>query len=57
MLVSMILAYGLSKLEGINVFNGGLNVALPLLKVGGRGGAGYTITRRPKKTTWTVESR
>lgn len=50
-------SYNMSELEQINFFNASLNITLPLLQVGGRGGAGYTIMVRPKKTTWTVETR
>ncbi|MGH9753595.1 MAG: hypothetical protein ACREA2_12500 [Blastocatellia bacterium] len=36
-------SYALSDLDNINLFNGNLNVRLPLLKMGGRGSAGYTM--------------
>lgn len=36
-------SYPLSGFESVNLFNGNLNVAFPLLKVGGRGTAGYTM--------------
>lgn len=39
-------AYALSGFETVNPYNGGLNFSLPLLQVGGRGGAGYAITMR-----------
>ena len=39
-------SYPLSDFENVNLFNGTLNVALPLVKVGGRGEAGYTLTLR-----------
>ena len=35
--------YPLTDIENINLFNGNLNFALPLLKVGGRGKAQYTM--------------
>src|SRR5262245_52576969 len=36
-------SYALSDLDNINLYNGNLNFRLPLLKMGGRGGAGYTM--------------
>lgn len=39
-------SYSLSGFETVNPYNGGLNFSLPILKVGGRGGAGYAITLR-----------
>lgn len=42
-------AYPLSGFENINLFNGSLNVALPLVTVGGRGTAGYTMTLQMDK--------
>lgn len=37
-------AYALSGFDRINLFNGKLNFALPLLTVGGRGETNYTVT-------------
>lgn len=39
-------SYPLSDFENVNLFNGTLNVALPLVKVGGRGEAGFSLTLR-----------
>src|SRR5689334_12107689 len=39
-------SYTLSGFETVNPYNGGLNFSLPLLRVGGRGEAGYDITLR-----------
>jgi len=39
-------SYSLSNFEDVNLFNGSLNVALPLIKIGGRGEAGYPLTLR-----------
>lgn len=39
-------SYSLSGFESVNPYNGGLNFSLPLLSIGGRGGAAYTITLR-----------
>ena len=36
-------SYSLSGFESINLFNRRLNFDLPLLHVGGRGAAGYTV--------------
>src|SRR2546427_12401 len=36
-------SYGLSGFDNINLFNGNLNFRLPLVHVGGRGMAGYTM--------------
>ena len=36
-------SYALTGFENVNLFNGHLNFHLPLLQVGGRGSAGYTI--------------
>src|SRR5262245_30393040 len=43
-------SYALSGFENVNLFNGKLNFNLPLVAVGGRGGANYTIplTIEPK---------
>lgn len=52
-------AYALSGFENINLYNGNLNFALPLLHIGGRGGAEHTMMltieqhwriRKPKPT-------
>jgi len=48
-------SYTLSKFETVNVYNGHLNFTLPLLKVGGRGEAGYTISL-PIERSWRIES-
>ena len=37
-------SYSLTGFENVNLYNGNLNVSLPLLSVGGRGSAGYTVT-------------
>ena len=39
-------SYPLSDFEDVNLFNGTLNFALPLVKVGGRGEAGYSLMLR-----------
>lgn len=49
-------SYSLSGFEQINNFNGSMDVTLPLIKVGGRGDAGYTIPLRITPDPWTIES-
>ncbi|HKV36363.1 MAG TPA: RHS repeat-associated core domain-containing protein [Pyrinomonadaceae bacterium] len=39
-------SYPLSDFENVNLFNGSLNFALPLVKIGGRGEAGYPLMLR-----------
>ena len=43
-----------SGLERINLFNGNLSLAIPLLSVGGRGEAGYSLMARVESAPWTV---
>src|ERR1044072_5047795 len=47
-------SYPLSDFDNINLFNGSLNFSLPLVKVGGRGSAGYPITLRIDQK-WLVD--
>src|SRR5215213_310069 len=44
-------SYPLSGIDNVNLYNGNLNFALPLLQIGGRGGAGASITL-PIETHW-----
>ena len=46
-------SYALSGFDNINAYNGGLTFSLPLLHIGGRGGAGYTMVL-PLETHWRV---
>src|SRR5215216_6748303 len=39
-------SYPLSDFEDVNLFNGTLNVSLPLIKIAGRGAAGYPLMLR-----------
>lgn len=48
-------SYSLSGFDTVNLFSGNLNVALPLLKVGGRGEAGYTMVL-PIERRWRIET-
>jgi YD repeat-containing protein len=47
-------SYALSGFENVNLYNGNLNVSLPLLPVSGRGSAGYTATLLIEQK-WRVE--
>ena len=47
-------SYSLTGFENVNLYNGNLNVSLPLLSVSGRGSAGYTITLLLEQK-WRVE--
>ncbi|HWW76919.1 MAG TPA: hypothetical protein VNZ44_16080, partial [Pyrinomonadaceae bacterium] len=46
--------YALSGFESVNPYNGNLNFRLPLLRVGGRGSAGYAITLTLNTKRWSV---
>jgi hypothetical protein len=46
-------SYALSGFETVNPLNGALNINLPLLRIGGRGTAGYTI-QLPFEQKWHV---
>jgi RHS repeat-associated protein len=39
-------AYTLSGLDTVNLYNGSPNITIPLLKIGGRGEAGYTMVAK-----------
>ena len=39
-------SYGVSEIESINLFGGRVNASVPLLQLGGRGGAGIDHERR-----------
>src|SRR5512146_1349114 len=46
-------SYVLSDFDTVNLYNGNLGFSLPLVKIAGRGGAGYTMQARfPNK--WLV---
>jgi RHS repeat-associated protein len=47
-------SYALSGFDNINPYNGSLNFRLPLLQIGGRGGAQHTITL-PIEIHWRVD--
>src|SRR3954470_4095905 len=46
-------SYALSDFDTVNLYNGSLNIRLPLLDIGGRGHAGYPIALHVEKK-WTV---
>ncbi len=46
-------SYALSGFETVNLYNGNLNFLLPLMQVGGRGTAGYTMTL-PIEIHWKI---
>ncbi|MEO7507850.1 MAG: RHS repeat domain-containing protein, partial [Pyrinomonadaceae bacterium] len=48
------LAQGGSKFENINYYNGGLRISIPMLKVGGRGDAGFTIPLKVNNRSYIV---
>ena len=47
-------SYLTSDIEQINYYNGKLNLTIPLLQVGGRGEARYTITALATQPTWSM---
>ncbi len=47
-------SYPLSDFEDVNLFNGTLNVSLPLVKIAGRGEAGYSLMLRIEHK-WLVQ--
>jgi RHS repeat-associated protein len=48
--------YALSGFDNVNLFNGNLNFRLPLLTIGGRGAAGYTMTLAASTKKWQVKT-
>ena len=48
-------SYALSGFDNVSLFNGNLNFRLPLLGIGGRGGAGYTMMLALNSKTWHVK--
>src|SRR5215467_3875735 len=44
-------SYALSGLDTINLYNGSNNITIPLVKIGGRGDAGYTMVAH-HETHW-----
>ncbi len=48
-------SYALSGFDNVNLFNGNLNFRLPLMHIGGRGSAGYTMML-PIEQHWRVQT-
>lgn len=48
-------AYSLGDFEEINLYNGHLNIAIPLLSIGGRGKAGYTMKASVSSPQWVTQ--
>jgi RHS repeat-associated protein len=48
-------SYALSGFDNVNLYGGHLNLTLPLLRVGGRGEAGYTMTLAVEGISWRVQ--
>jgi hypothetical protein len=48
-------SYALSSFDSVSLFNGNLNFRLPLLAIGGRGSAGYTIMLSLNTKSWHVK--
>ena len=48
-------SYALSGFDNVNLYNGNMNFRLPLVSIGGRGGAGYTMLL-PIEQHWTVDN-
>jgi RHS repeat-associated protein len=49
-------SYKIGDFEQINLLSGHLNVALPLMSIGGRGQAGYTMMAQIGTPTWAVQT-
>jgi RHS repeat-associated protein len=47
-------SYALSDFDNVNIYNGNLNFRLPLLQVGGRGGAGTAVILPFNNKNWRV---
>ena len=47
-------SYSISNIENVSLSNGNLNIGLPLLQIGGRGTAGYTMML-PIEYKWTLQ--
>jgi RHS repeat-associated protein len=48
-------SYGLSGFDRVNLYSGNLNFSLPLLKVGGRGGAVTSVNLTINSVKWRIE--
>ena len=50
-------SYSLSGIDDVNLFNGNLNVNVPLMTIGGRGGAGYQMVYAANRNRWLIEAQ
>ena len=48
-------SYALSNIDNVNLYTGSVNIDVPLLQVGGRGNAGYTISL-PMERRWSISA-
>src|SRR5258708_38456540 len=48
-------SYSLSGFDNVNLFNGNLNASLPLLQIGGRGGARTVLALGLNSKGWRVD--
>lgn len=49
-------AFPLSGFENVNLFSGNLNFNLPILKIGGRGSAQYSVSVTIDRPQWRIET-
>ncbi|HEY6329562.1 MAG TPA: hypothetical protein VI756_09495, partial [Blastocatellia bacterium] len=47
-------SFALSGFDNVNLYNGNLNISLPLLHIGGRGTIGYTMTLALNTKRWQI---
>src|SRR5437588_4092201 len=47
-------SYSLSDFDSVNLYNGNLGFSLPLVKIAGRGGAGFTMSARIEQK-WLID--
>ena len=48
--------YTLSGVESVNVYNGHVSIAIPILTVGGRGSSGYTMKALVSPAAWQADT-
>src|SRR5712692_3987858 len=47
--------YAMDKIETVNLANGNMSVHIPLVTIGGRGSAGYTLARSYNSKLWSAQ--
>src|SRR5882724_8974101 len=52
---SLLSSFAQDKIETVNLANGNLSVHIPLVTIGGRGGASYTVALAYNSKLWTGE--